>query len=184
MKFFHLKERINKTTEIYSFEKQNPKNLIFQYTIPFYLEIESIIILSKKRKRKKKKRGRVDRSKIHRFTRKMIRWKMEWAVKFLSGSNDGQSIQIYFFDLFVRRNENSIINVAPLYIHIYIYTYTYPPVGNRRWKIHSWKIWTINRGPCIFNNLHSLCSAVKKSPAHVGFRINGKNGRDAGPRPN
>lgn len=51
----------------------------------------------------------------------MIRWKMEWAVKFLSGSNDGQSIQIYFFDLFVRRNENSIINVAPLYIHIYIY---------------------------------------------------------------
>lgn len=99
---------------------QNPKNLIFQYTIPFYLEIESIIS-SKKRKRKKKKGERVDRSKIHRFTRKMIRWKMEWAVKFLSGSNDGQSIQIYFFDLFVRRNENSIINVAPLYIHIYIY---------------------------------------------------------------
>lgn len=116
MKFFHL----TKLQITVSKSVQNPKNLIFQYTIPFYLEIESIIS-SKKRIRKKKKEEGVDGSKIHRFTRKMIRWKMEWAVKFLSGSNDGQSIQIYFFDLFVRRNENSIINVAPLYIHIYIY---------------------------------------------------------------
>lgn len=53
------------------------------------------------------------------------------GCKIFIGSNDGQSIQIYFFDLFVRRNENSIINVAHVYIYVYVYI-IYPSVGNRR----------------------------------------------------
>lgn len=51
------------------------------------------------------------------------------GCKIFIGSNDGQSIQIYFFDLFVRRNENSIINVAHVYIYIYMYTLYIPRSG-------------------------------------------------------
>lgn len=70
--------------------------------------------MEEKKKGEEGKKLNVDRSKIHEQNDSL---ENGMGCKIFIGSNDGQSIQIYFFDLFVRRNENSIINVVyTLYI--------------------------------------------------------------------
>lgn len=64
MKFFHLKEKINKTTEIYSFEKQNSKNdSLFILKISFFNILSLFISKSSQSYHRKKEKGRKKRGR-------------------------------------------------------------------------------------------------------------------------